>query len=130
MDDAWKVGTLALATFIAIVVILGVVIWSIRRHRDPDLKIECDSPIDKLVPTLAGLTLGTAVDGNSVEILVNGAFWDALIKSIGSAKESVHFETFLWKEGKLGQRMAEAFAERARAGKKVRVMLDANGSKG
>ena len=31
-------------------------IWSIRRHRDPDLDIECDSPIEDLIPTLAGLT--------------------------------------------------------------------------
>jgi cardiolipin synthase len=62
--------------------------------------------------------------------LENGAFWDALIESIGAARETVHFETFLWKEGKLGQRMAEAFAERARAGRKVRVLLDAIGSKG
>ena len=41
----------------------------------------------------------------------------------------MHFETFLWKEGVLGQRMADALSERARAGLKVRVLLDANGSK-
>jgi cardiolipin synthase A/B len=130
MDSAWTVGTLALASFIVVIAVLAVVIWSIRRHRDPDLEIECDASIDTLVPTLAGLTLSSAVGGNSVEILENGAFFDALIESIGSARASVHFETFLWKEGKLGQRMAEAFAERARAGAKVRVMLDANGSSG
>jgi cardiolipin synthase len=130
MDSAWSVGIAALVLFVSIVVVLGIVIWSIRRHRDPHLKIECDAPIDTLVPTLAGLTLGTAVGGNSVEILENGAFFDALIDRIGSAQDTVHFETFLWKQGKLGQRMAEALAERARAGKKVRVMLDAIGSKG
>jgi cardiolipin synthase len=41
----------------------------------------------------------------------------------------VHFETFLWKEGVLGQRVADALSEAARAGKQVRVMLDATGSK-
>ena len=41
---------------------------------------------------------------------------------------TVHFETFLWKEGVLGQRMADALCERARAGVKVRVLLDAKGA--
>ena len=81
------------------------------------------------MPSLAGLTLGTAVAGNSVEVLENGAFFDVLIERIRAAEQSVHFETFLWKEGVLGQRVADALSERARAGKQVRVMLDANGSK-
>ena len=105
--------TIALACIVLIVVVMALVIWSIRRHRDPHLKIECDVGIDTLMPTLAGLTLGTVVDGNAVEVLENGKFWDAMIERIGSAKGSVHFETFLWKEGELGRRMAEAFAERA-----------------
>jgi len=48
----------------SIVIVLILVVWSIRRHRDPDLHIECDTSIDELIPTLAGLTLGTAVAGN------------------------------------------------------------------
>src|SRR5678810_200659 len=112
------------------VVILSVlVVWSIRRHRDPDLHIECDSPIDELIPTLAGLTLGTAVAGNTAKVLENGAFFDVLIDRIHAARESAHFETFLWKEGMLGRRVADALIDRARAGLKVRVLLDAEGSK-
>lgn len=129
MDSGWAVGTLALAVFVVIVVVLGLVIWSIRTHRDPDFKIECDVGIDSLLPSLAGITLGTAVGGNSVEILENGKFWDELIDHIGKARHSIHYETFLWSEGKLGKRMAKALAERAKAGLKVRVMLDDNGSK-
>ena len=33
---------------LGVVILLGLVVWSIRRHRDPDLHIECDSPIDAL----------------------------------------------------------------------------------
>ena len=120
--------SLALALF-SLIVLLSIVIWSIRRHRDPKLHIECSSPIDELIPSLAGLALGTAVPGNSVEVLENGAFFDVLVERIRSAQMSVHFETFLWKEGALGQRMADALSERARAGKQVRVLLDAEGSK-
>ena len=112
-----------------LIVLLVLVIWSIRRHRDPNLHIETDWPIEKLVPSLAGLTLSTAVAGNSVEVLENGAFFDLLLERIGAAGKSVHFETFLWKEGVLGQRVADALSGRARAGRQVRVLLDATGSR-
>jgi cardiolipin synthase A/B len=112
-----------------LVVLLVIVIWSIRRHRDPDLHIECDWPIDRLIPSLAGLTLSTAVPGNSVEVFENGAFYDTLIERISKAEKSVHFETFLWKDGELGRRLAAALCERASAGKQVRVMLDDTGSR-
>lgn len=111
------------------VVILLLVIWSIRRHRDPHLHIDCSSPIEELMPSLAGLTLATAVDGNTVEIFENGAYFEVLLAEIRSAKRSVHFETFLWAEGVLGQRVADALSERSRAGLQVRVLLDATGTK-
>jgi cardiolipin synthase len=117
------------AALLCVVLLLSIVIWSIKRHRDPTLHIECSSPIDELVPSLAGLTLSTAVAGNSVEVLENGAFFDVLLHAIRSAQKSVHFETFLWKQGVLGQRVADALSEAARTGKRVRVLLDAEGSK-
>lgn len=114
---------------LALVLVLALVIWSIRRHRDPLLHIECDSPIDELMPSLSGLTLGTAVAGNRVKVHENGAFFDVLVERIRAARASVHFETFLWKDGQLGRRVAEALIDRARAGVQVRVLLDAQGSK-
>jgi cardiolipin synthase len=113
---------------LALVVVQILVIWSIRRHRDPTLEIECDAPIDELMPSLSGLTLGTAVAGNRVEVHENGAFFDVLIARIRAARHSVHFETFLWQDGQLGRRVAAALMERARAGVQVRVLLDAQGS--
>jgi len=115
---------------LGLVVFAILIIWSIRRHQDPDLHIECDAPIDKLMHTLAGLTLGTAVDGNRAEVLQNGAYFDVLLERIAAAQKTVHFETFLWKDGTLGRRMASALSARARAGLKVRVMLDGEGSRG
>jgi cardiolipin synthase len=130
MDSLWD-GWSLLAVIVAVILlaVLTVVIWSIRSHRDPKLHIECDSPIDQLTHSLAGLTLGTAVAGNAVEVFENGAFFDVLLGRIADARKSVHFETFLWKDGALGQRLAGALAQAARAGAKVRVMLDAVGSK-
>jgi cardiolipin synthase len=130
MDLSWLVSGIAVAVLVITIIVLGFVIWSIRRHRDPDFKIECDVGIQSLMPSLAGITLGTVVGGNSVEVIENGKFFDVLIERIGKARHSINYETFLWKEGKLGKQMAKALAERAKEGVKVRVMLDANGSGG
>ena len=122
----WLWGVL----LVAVVCVQIAVIWSIRRHRDPALRINCESSIDELMPSLSGLTLGTAVGGNKVDVLENGAFYDVLLARIGAARYSVHFETFLWKDGQLGRRLAQALIDRARAKVQVRVLLDAQGSKG
>ncbi len=123
------IPAMALLIILGVVIFFVVVIWSIKRHRDPTLHVECDASIDDLIPSLAGLTLSTAVEGNSVEVLENGAFFDVLVEEIAAAKRSVHFENFLWKEGVLGKRVADALCARARAGVTVRVLLDATGSK-
>lgn len=123
--------TAGIWTWIAIglIALLLLVIWSIRRHRSPKLHVACDQPIEKLIPSLAGLTLATPVPGNSVRLLENGRYFDVLIERIAAAQRSVHFETFLWKPGELGTRVWKALAERGRAGVKVRILLDAQGSK-
>ena len=120
---------MAFAIGLGIIVFLGVVIWSIKRHRDPVLRVEFDGSIHELVPSLAGLTLGSALEGNTVEVLENGAFFDALTGEIAAAKRSVHFETFLWQPGVLAERLADVFCKQARAGVAVRILLDATGSR-
>jgi cardiolipin synthase A/B len=110
-----------------VVVLLGVIIWSIRRHREPVLRIETRAPLADLLPSLAGLSHSVLVEGNSVELFENGAFFDVLLEDIRRAERSVHFEAYLWGEGKLSRRVTAALAERARAGVPVRVLIDASG---
>jgi len=116
----------AIAATIGFFVLL---IWSIKRHRDPTLTVDCDESIEALMPSLSGLTLGTVVQGNSVEVLEDCEYFDALVAEIAKSQRSVHFETFLWKEGKVGTSLAEACIERARAGVPVRLLLDATGTR-
>jgi cardiolipin synthase len=111
------------------VAVLGVAIWSIKRHKDPHLKLESREPLDELVPSIAGMALGMTLRGNAVEVLENGAFFDALIADIEAARHSVHFETYLWKDGVLGRRLAAAFSRKARDGVLVRLVLDASGTR-
>lgn len=114
---------------LALIAALVLVIYSIRWHRSPILAVSCDESIEKLMPSLSGLSLSTSVEGNTVDVLENGAFFDVLEQRIRAAQHSVHFETFLWKPGQLADRIADAFMDRARAGVPVRILLDAQGSK-
>jgi len=109
--------------------VLGLAIWSIKRHRNPHLAVDSDVALAQLVPSVAGLSQGALIEGNSVELYENGAFFDALFREIGAARHSVHFETFLWKQGCLGQRLVDALVERRGAGVQVRVLVDARGGK-
>ncbi len=120
---------IAVLGLMALPVVLGLVIWSIRSHRDPSLSVDCDSPVSTLLPSLAGLTQSTVYEGNSVELFENGAFFDMMLGEIRAARSSVHFETFLWKEGTLSARLVDALVERRRAGVDVRVIVDGNGGK-
>jgi len=119
----WGIASLGL------VFLLVAIIWSIRRRRDIKLRVHSNEGIEHLLPSLAGLTLCTAVSGNSVELLENGRYFDVLLERIRAAQRSVHFETFLWNDSAIGRTLAAALAERARAGRFVRVLLDANGAK-
>jgi cardiolipin synthase A/B len=114
---------------ICAVVLLGISIWSIKRHKDPHLALKTDDSLDGLIASISGMSLGMAIRGNSAEIFENGAYFDGLLEDILAAKQTVHFETYLWKEGRIGQRMADAFSKQARAGVKVRLVLDAVGCK-
>lgn len=75
--------------------------------------------------------LGPAlVGGNRTTTLLNGdQIFPAMLEGIRNAKHSVHFETYIFWKGKAGDQFAQALAERARAGVKVRVILDWQGAR-
>jgi len=65
---------------------------------------------------------------NKVTALENGEqIFPALLAAIRSARKTITFENFLFKEGDISDAFAEALAERARAGIKVHFLQDALG---
>lgn len=68
-------------------------------------------------------------EGNALALLCNGsetyADW---LEAIGRAQRWVHLENYIFKSDQIGQRFAEALAERAAAGVRVRVLYDWFGS--
>jgi cardiolipin synthase len=77
-----------------------------------------------------GTLLGPAIiDGNHVDDLENGVqTFPAMLDAINGAQRSVTFETYIYWSGDVGRKFATAFAERAKAGVKVHVLLDWAGS--
>ncbi len=73
-----------------------------------------------------GLPPSTAT---SAQMLVDGAAtYDAIISAIASASDHVHLEYYIYQPDRSGTRIRDALVERARAGVKVRVLLDKVGS--
>ena len=73
-----------------------------------------------------GVLLGPAiVGGNRVTALQNGdQIFPAMLEAIRGARQTISFETYIYWSGRIGREMAEALAERARAGVTVHVLLD------
>jgi len=67
--------------------------------------------------------------GNAIELLVAGdETFPAMLEAIEGAERAICFEVYIFEDGTMGARFAEALAERARAGVTVRVLYDAVGS--
>jgi cardiolipin synthase len=64
-----------------------------------------------------------------VEVLTNGeVFYEAELEAIAAAEHSVNIEAYIFQKGELTKRFVDALTERARAGVKVRMVIDAIGS--
>ncbi len=74
-----------------------------------------------------GLTLEPS---NEVELVENGAVWDALEKEIAAAKHSVHVLTFIWRDGQPSDRLIAALEKKTKEGVACRVVVDPFGSIG
>jgi cardiolipin synthase len=93
-----------------------------------------------LPPPGAGVTRAFADDlskalrapmtgGNRIETLVNGdEIFPSMLDAIRHATNSVTFENFIWRSGKLSDWFIEALSERARMGVEVWMLIDAFGA--
>jgi cardiolipin synthase len=119
----WLLFTMALA-----ILVLGTMLWNNLRERRFHVRVPDLDCFEQALPSIAGMTKAIIQDGNSAEILQNGdGFFPALLASIAEAKETIHFETYVWWTGDICAELANAFAARAREGLEVRVMVDSLG---
>jgi cardiolipin synthase len=100
-----------------------------------------EKEIDEAIPRLYGIddpqfmrTMGVLLGppilgGNRFQELRNGdEIFPSMLAAIRGARRSINFETYIYWSGDIGKAFADALSERARAGVKVRVLLDWLGS--
>jgi len=74
---------------------------------------------------LAEQTASPVVGGNAVEVLLDGPeIFPAMLAAIESARRSITYEQFVYKEAPISLALVRALAERCRAGVSVHVLLD------
>lgn len=80
--------------------------------------------------TLECLVGAAFTEGNAITVLRNGnEIFPAMLEAIRAAEHSVDLMTFVYWKGWPAREFAEALSERARAGLRVRVLIDAFGGR-
>ena len=116
-------------TLTGVILFLLLLIWSTRRERESHVRVPDLVEFEQALPSVASLTGSPIISGNQVQVLQNGdGFFPVLFDDIAKAKQSIHLETYVWWEGEICKRLAEALANKARQGVEVRLTLDATGS--
>ena len=69
------------------------------------------------------------IDGAEIEVLTNGKnFYESELTAIQAARQSVHIEVYIFHPSAIADRFIQALEQRALAGVKVRLVVDAIGS--
>jgi cardiolipin synthase len=80
-------------------------------------------------PTLEAYAGSPIVGGNAVEVLLNGEqIFPTVLTGIRAAQRTITYAQYYFEDGPVARDIAEALAERCRAGVGVSVLLDAFGS--
>ena len=81
---------------------------------------------DEFLTTMAGATGVPVFEGNAIEILNNGdSFYPAMLKAIAQAEYSITIEAYIYWNGDIGRKFAEALAAKGTSGVGVKILLDA-----
>jgi len=80
-------------------------------------------------PTIEAYTEAPIVGGNRIEVLLNGdETFPSMLREIRSAKSTITFAQYFYEDGSIAHELAQAFAERCRAGVEVDILLDSLGA--
>lgn len=100
-------------------------------HIPYHIEREIDGTSDHFIHVIESTCHTTLEQKNKIEILTNGDhFYPAMLAAIAGARETINFECYIFKKGEIGDRFIDAMCERARAGVRVSMVMDAIGSFG
>ena len=123
----WTIAITAIVTVLLVVIAMNFT----TPEKKLDRKIEHRySVADPQFRREMGVLLGPAIlPGNTITDLENGdEIFPAMLQAIASAKKTITFETYIYWDGEIGRKFADALSERARAGVAVNVTIDWAGS--
>jgi cardiolipin synthase len=89
------------------------------------------SDLEHLLRRRLEVTIGTPfTEGNQIDVLRNGdQIFPAMLEAIGAAQHTVDLMTFVYWRGDIARDFAEVMSDRARAGVRVRLLIDALGGR-
>jgi len=80
-------------------------------------------------PTIEAYTQTRVAGGNTVDLLLNGdQIFPAILAAIRSARTTITYAQYFYESGEMPQQIAEALADRCRAGIRAHVLLDGFGA--
>ena len=123
----WVAGVSAVVTALTVVVAINVASGEHKTDQPLSSLYGVDDPgFARAASVLFGPPL---VPGNEVTPLYNGRqIFAAMLEGIRHAQKSVTFETYIYWSGNVGAAFTEALVERAQAGVKIHLIIDAVGS--
>lgn len=95
-------------------------------NADYDTDPEALERFQKIVECALGIPFS---EGNQIKVLRNGEqIFPAMLDAIAASTSTIDLVTFVYWKGDIARRIAHALAERARAGVRVQIVLDAVGA--
>jgi cardiolipin synthase A/B len=90
-----------------------------------------DGSVEHLQLATVGMELGEAppLRADDATVFLDGkSNYEAILAAVAAARHHVHLEYYIWEPDTIGLRLRDALVERARAGVKVRMIIDGTGS--
>jgi len=114
-------------------VAIGVVVFAglLLLAQDQDT-LRVESPVEAGNPRFADYVaslVGAAVEpGDAYQVLRNGEAFPPMLEAIKQSKQRINFETYVFKDEKIGEQFLQALVQAAQRGVVVRMILDPIGS--
>jgi cardiolipin synthase A/B len=101
------------------------------REHIPQYGLESELAVHShdFLSSIVGTTGVPVIKNNKITILNNGdEIYPAMLEDVKNAQNSITMEAYIYWDGQIGLRLAEAMAERRADGVEVKLLLDAVGS--
>ncbi len=115
----------------AIFSVLISLFWGLNRPSRMALVARPPVGSEAFLMAVSGAVNAPLMRGGTARLLNNGVeIFPAILDAIRQARHTINFMVYIWEPGRAADQVAEALAERARAGVQVRLLLDGFGAHG